>query len=276
MTTTTMVERERFDMGRVVQRTFAVLGRNFVPFLLVALVLTGLPQLILGWLQMGRTASALAAGGTAVGAASTMNFAIGNAGWGLLGGLVGLVASSLLQAALVTGTVSDLNGRKLSLGEMISAGLPMILPLIGIALLYGLGLVIGFVLLVVPGLILLTVWAVVLPAAVTERTGVFAAFDRSAALTRGHRWSIFGLLVVVGLALILISGVVMALTGVFTHAGFLPGAVPSVMTPGFVVVSATVRMLQALFSATLIACLYYELRSIKEGVAPQALAQVFA
>ena len=36
-----------FDIGRVIQRTMALVGRNFVPFFVLSLVLTGLPALIL-------------------------------------------------------------------------------------------------------------------------------------------------------------------------------------------------------------------------------------
>ena len=61
----------------------------------------------------------------------------------------------------------------------------------------GLGILVGFILLIVPGLFLLTIWAVVAPVTVLERPGIFAAFGRSRELVRGHGWTVFGALVLV-------------------------------------------------------------------------------
>jgi hypothetical protein len=59
--------------------------------------------------------------------------------------------------------------------------------------------------LIVPGLILLTLWAVVVPVTVLERPGVFAAFGRSRELVRGNGWPVFGVIVIVFLAVLVIS-----------------------------------------------------------------------
>ena len=67
---------------------------------------------------------------------------------------------------------------------------PAILPLIGFGILFGIGVAIGFVLLIVPGLILLTFWSVGAPAIVVERLGAIDAFGRSWHLVRGDAWSV--------------------------------------------------------------------------------------
>ncbi|HEX5608836.1 MAG TPA: hypothetical protein VFX45_01950 [Solirubrobacterales bacterium] len=64
-------------------------------------------------------------------------------------------------------------------------------PLIGVGLLYSVGTTVGFALLIVPGLILITLWAVVAPAVVIEGREVVAAFRRSQALTRESEWRVF-------------------------------------------------------------------------------------
>ena len=69
-------------------------------------------------------------------------------------------------------------------------------------------LIIGVLLLVV-GVALATRWAVVVPVAVIERTGVGAAFGRSWALTRGHSWRVLATLALVYLPL----GALTTLTG---------------------------------------------------------------
>lgn len=59
-----------------------------------------------------------------------------------------------------------------------------------------LGIVLGFVFFVVPGLIALTFWAVISPVIVVERAGAFTAFGRSQELVRGNAWQVFGTVLV--------------------------------------------------------------------------------
>ena len=99
---------------------------------------------------------------------------------------------------------------------------PVLAPLIGAGILAGIGIAIGFVLLIVPGLFLLTIWAVLVPVIVLERTGVFPSFGRSRQLVRGHGWQVFGVLVVLFLLFLVIRILVAAIiSGIAdTFAGF--------------------------------------------------------
>ena len=76
--------------------------------------------------------------------------------------------------------------RDQTVGDLFSAAAPYILPLIGFGILFGIGVAIGFVLIVIPGLILLTFWSVGAPAIVVEGTGPIDAFGRSWRLVRGN------------------------------------------------------------------------------------------
>jgi hypothetical protein len=87
--------------------------------------------------------------------------------------------------------------RDSSVGQLIEATWPVVLPLIGAGILAGIGIAIGFLLLFVPGLILLTIWAVISPVIVVERSGVIDAFKRSQELVRGNGWQVFGVIFVV-------------------------------------------------------------------------------
>ncbi len=103
---------------------------------------------------------------------------------------------------------------------------------------------------------------------------MFGAFGRSADLTRRHRWSILGLAV----AYVLLSIVVGAVIGGII--GGVIGAAPGVSSPGRlvglqVVISLVLQPVQILLATAGIASVYYELRSIKEGIGPEALASVF-
>ena len=249
-----MAGSERFDMGRLVRRTVAVLGRNLGLFALASLLLSGLPAVLLDL-----TKSGLGLTGEAARVAD------------LLGSVVSVATGAFLDGALISATISDLNGRKLTFGQMMSAASSAWLPLVGVSLLYGSGVVLGLILLVVPGLLLLTMWAVTSPVAAVERTGVYAAFHRSAELTRDHRWAIFGLYAATGLAILLLAFTVAVPLTLFQHAGSGP-LPPHAHELGSAVVSVALNMLTAVFSA----CLYHELRTDKEGGAPRAVADVFA
>ena len=84
-------------------------------------------------------------------------------------------------------------------------------PLLGASILAGLGIAFGLVFLIVPGLILLTWWALIPPSIVLENRGVFESFGRSRELVRGHAWNVFGVLIITYLLSAVISGVIRAI-----------------------------------------------------------------
>ena len=110
----------------------------------------------------------------------------------LLGGIVSLVAQ-VLYTGYVVKLVQDVRDGRLdqSMSELFSAAAPYIATLILNGILYGIAVAIGFFLLIVPGLILITIWAVVAPAIVVEDSGVIGAFGRSRELVRGKGWAVF-------------------------------------------------------------------------------------
>jgi hypothetical protein len=131
----------------------------------------------------------------------------------LLSGAVGVLVVllfwvlSTLYQGMVVALVRDVkDGRRdQSVGQLIGSVEPVLLALMIVSLLFGLGVFIGFVLLIIPGLILLTIWAVVAPVTVLEHPGVFAAFGRSRELVRGHGWAVFGAIVLLYLAVVVVS-----------------------------------------------------------------------
>jgi ABC-type multidrug transport system fused ATPase/permease subunit len=117
------------------------------------------------------------------------------------------VALSVLYQGMVVKLVQDIqDGRRdHSAGELLRSVEPVFWQLLAVSLLAGIGIAIGFVLLIIPGLMLMVLWAVVAPVTVLERPGVFAAFGRSRDLVRGNGWNVFGVLVIVFVAVIVIS-----------------------------------------------------------------------
>jgi hypothetical protein len=100
-----------------------------------------------------------------------------------------------------------------SLGELISAVRPVFLPLVVVAIITGLGVAAGLLALVIPGLLLLTWWAVAAPVVAVEHTGVLAAFRRSHALVRGNARRVFAVVAIVLVAETAAAGVAHLLFG---------------------------------------------------------------
>jgi hypothetical protein len=142
---------------------------------------------------------------------------------------------------------------------------PVLFALLAVSILAGIGIGIGLVLLIVPGLILATFWAVVAPVTVLERPGVFPAFGRSWELVRGNGWPVFGVIIMfilIFIAIGIVLGVIGALLG---DAGeVILGYVGTVITAPLVALAASV--------------LYFELKGIETVPAtagpevPQGLA----
>jgi len=129
-----------------------------------------------------------------------------------LGLAVSVVAATLYQG-MVVGLVRDVqDGRRdSSVQDLIDAAWPVVLPLIGVGILAGIAIGIGFLLLVIPGLILLTIWAVIAPVIVVEHSGVMNSFGRSRELVRGNGWQVFGVIFVVFLISAVVAGVLGAI-----------------------------------------------------------------
>jgi hypothetical protein len=126
---------------------------------------------------------------------------------GTVGALIGLVFSLfgmfLLQAALVKAVQDVRDGRAdLSLGQTVSAVMPFIGTVAVASILASIGIGIGFVLVIVPGLILLTFWSLIVPEIVIGGAGALEAFGRSWRTVRGYAWSVFGTYILVFLILI--------------------------------------------------------------------------
>jgi hypothetical protein len=175
----------------------------------------------------------------------------------LLGTLVGLVAGFLLQATLVKAVQDVRDGRAdMSIGETVSAATPYLWAVIGASILAGIAITIGLILIIVPGLYLITIWAVIIPAIVIEQTGVFAAFGRSRQLVRGHGWHVFATLVLLWVIQLVVNIIL----------GLIFSALPHVLGHGLSsVISGT---LIAPFVALVVTLIYYRLIGAAQGMPP--------
>lgn len=245
----------QFSIGNVLGTSFSVLLRNFVPFVIIAVVVS-IPSILIArfyaidplvmqeYVRQGQLPPGFAS--------ST-----------LISTLVLFLTSSLISAALVYGTFQDLRGQRAGVGDAISRGLSALVPVALAALAFAILAAIGTLLFIIPGIIIMLALWVYVPAIVIEKKGVGGAFSRSRELTKGRRWAILGLFIVVGILFAIatwVAGFVFAL--IFgLGGGFWAGQLAQVLA--------------GMFSAVMAAVGYYYLRADKEGIAIDDIARVF-
>jgi hypothetical protein len=191
--------------------------------------------------------------------------------------LGGLAISTLLQgfavllvlAACFRAIAQAYLGEPTDWRESLSYGLKHLPSLLWLALLYTLGLVLGFLLLILPGIWLYVCWAFAMPALLIEGRRGRAALGRSFQLVRGRWWRTFGI-VVVGFIL---AGVVSSLVqGVFL-AGILVGSDNDALVLLFSALAGVVGLtISTPFQAALLTVVYFDLRVRKEGFDLELLA----
>jgi len=219
---------QKLDVGNVLTRTFEVYRDQFTLLIPAALVVF-LPVAIINGISF-------------------------NAG-GLLALLValaiGVIATYWFQGMVVEAVRDILDGRRdHTVGSLFSSAAPVVAPLIGAGLLAGIATGIGFILLIIPGLFLLTIWAVLAPVIVVERTGVFQAFERSRQLVKGHGWQVFGVIVVLFLIGFAATAVVQAILVAIADS-FI----------GYFLSELIVRVLVSPLSAIAAAVMFFELKA---------------
>jgi hypothetical protein len=221
----------RLDPGAVLRRVFTIYGQQ-------AAVL--IPAALLLFLPIAALTGAIETGGYRPGAA-------------LIAFFLGIIGSVWFQGIVVEAVRDIRDGRRdVSLTELFRAAAPALGPLLLVGLVAGIGVAFGFLLLIVPGLILLTIWAVVAPVVVLERPGVMDAFSRSRELVRGNGWPVFGVLMLLVLLEIAGSTILSAALGndTFTQS-FIGSIITSALIAPLGAIAATV--------------MYYDLRELREG-----------
>jgi hypothetical protein len=171
----------------------------------------------------------------------------------LVGVLIALAGVFWLQGALVI-AIDDVRDGRADLGirETLNRVLPRLNTLTFAGLLAALGITIGFLLLIVPGLILITLWLLIVPAIMLENRDVFESFGRSRQLVSGHGWNVFGVIVLTVLILIAVNIGLSIVQAAFDSKwlDLLLDIVSQTATAPFLALAWTIT--------------YFELRAIKE------------
>jgi hypothetical protein len=220
----------KLDTGRVFERVFKVYGEQFT-LLIPAALLLFIPVALINGLLRDEGGFLLS----------------------LVASAVSIIATFWYQGMIVEAVRDILDGRRdLTIGSLFSSAAPFIGTLFLAGLLAGIAITIGFILLIVPGLILITIWAVIVPAIVIDRTGVIGAFGRSRNLVRDNGWRVFGVIVVLFLLQIVVGLVLTAIADAATDS-FV----------GYAIANLLLSVLVLPLSAIAATVVYVELRRIK-------------
>lgn len=239
-----------FRVGRVLNRSLAIYLHNFPRYFAIAAAM-GLPTLFsaLYATELGRMVA---------GASHGTNI-LYSVGLMLPWVLVFVVA----QSAMIHGAFQDIRGRPFEIRASILSGLRRFFPVIGTGICAFVVVMIGMVLLIVPGFMALTMLFVVIPACVVEALGPLQSLRRSRELTRGQRWRIFAIYLVPAAA-IAICNLLLQRVGIRVF-GF----------GSYVVGSFLLAAIGGGYQAIANIVTYHELRAAKEGLDIEQLAAVF-
>jgi hypothetical protein len=235
-------------LGSIISRSGAVLSRHFLTFFIVAVIAYS-PTLLIASMQTTES--------------TEPSEALRQALWRFFGVVLLVVLSQLGNAIILHAAFQDMRRRPVRLVESLKVGLSRFLPVIGIAFVQGFLIVLGMILLIVPGLILYTMWFVGLPACVVERLGPWTSLCRSRELTKGFRWNVF--LLALLLVVVSVGGRVILTVLTAARAGPIVGLGGQLIWMGIL----------GAFSAIVITVTYYDLRVIREGVDIEQITVVF-
>ncbi|WP_199556060.1 hypothetical protein [Sandaracinobacteroides hominis] len=242
---------EKIGIGRVLSNGFLLLRQNAVPFLILGFVFYGFP---------GLAAAAVRGFPTAT---QQLQASFGAAYFVPL--LLTLVGSLVALPAMLRFLGEKRAGETPELGGMLLEGLKLAPATFAVLLLHLLASMVGWLFLLVPGIIIYIMFCVSLPVLTEERAGVTGSLKRSRELTKGSRWRIFLLLLIGWLVLMVISAPIYAAVFLSPDSGVLNA-----------LISAAANTIFLPLSATMLASLYFELKDVREGAGTETLAEIFA
>ncbi|MFT4076962.1 MAG: hypothetical protein QM647_15655 [Asticcacaulis sp.] len=263
-----------FTFGGVFGRFFKLIGENFALFVVLGLLLNIAPVIganyallhLVGATQETWTAKAYTF--------TTQSWAIG-IGFTLAVGVLNLFSMAAITEIAILRSV----GKKAELGSILAHALGNIVPIFVISLIVGLLTGLCFLLLAIPGIMYAIASCVAVPAYVGQPgVGLMGAVQKSYELTKGHRWSIFALFLVGGIALTAVEGAISApITLAPMMQAMTSGSAANVdpNNPAYLLVSAVLNGISSLLTQIFVVAIYVCLRQSREKATPDVAAAVF-
>lgn len=238
----------QFDFGLVISRAFGGIRDRFTDIAFLGFFFIWLPGLIIAstdyWVELEIPFVVLAL---------------------FIGLIFAVIALVQFQAAMIMIMVQQFWFDPMDVRTSLTVARSRFWPLVGVSILAVLAIILGFILLIIPAIILYCGWYVLAVIVVGEQKSVMESFGRSWDLTRGYKWQIFGLFVVTVLMAGFIGGILGAIGGLFAGleaVEMVPEADPLDVLL-FSAFQSLASMIGTILSIAVIASTYVELIRVK-------------
>lgn len=211
--------------------------QNLILIVAVIVIPLSLVQVLVGdaWIREGLTREELRGGAEVVVDGALVA--------GVLGSIV-VAITSILMWVILTGAITraaagTFLGHDLEIGESYRFGLARFWSIVLVGVLSALAIAGGFILLIVPGFIVLTFLTCAVQALVIEGRRGREALRRSWNLVRGFGWKVFGTIIVAGLLSGLVNGLLTTPFGDNWAARSIAASIASVITMPYMALVGT-------------------------------------
>lgn len=181
---------------------------------------------------------------------------------GAIGALIAILISAVLQAAILRAAAQATIGDPVDVEASYRYGWKRLWSVILVSILVGLVVAVGFILLVIPGIIFLVFLSVSIPVLIVEGRRGTQAMGRSWNLVKGNFWHAFAVVVVAALIVGIISSIIGAIGGDNWAVRWIFTAIAQILTVPF---ASLVSVL-----------LYLDLRARSESLSADTLRQELA
>jgi hypothetical protein len=175
----------------------------------------------------------------------------------IIAAAIGVIISAILQAAILRGATQATIGDPADVQASYRWGFRRFGSVLLVAFLVGITVAVGFILLVIPGIIFLVFFSVSVPALVVENRRGTKAMGRSWNLVSGHFWHALGVILVAAIITAIVAGIIGSIGGSNWFLRWIFGAIGQIITSPF---AALVSVL-----------LYLDLRARKEALTVDTL-----
>ena len=176
-----------------------------------------------------------------------------------------VLSASLCEGMMFYAVFQHLRGSPVTVLASLRRGCERFIPVVLTSLLATLLIVVGLVLLFIPGVVIGAILAMAIPVCVVERLNPIECLKRSSWLTSGYRWGIFGISAAIGLC--------EQFGDYLMKAAFLSSFDRSLY--GWATAFVLLYTLAEGYRAVLLAVIYHGLRKQKEGVDLDQIAAAF-
>ena len=181
---------------------------------------------------------------------------------GAIGGLIAILIAAALQAATARAAALAVIGDPVDVQTSYRYGFRRLGSVILISLLVGVIVAVGFLLLIVPGIIFLVFLSVSIPALIVENRRGTDALGRSWNLVQGEFWHALGVVFVAAILVGIVSGIIGSIGGNEWVIRWIFTAIAQIVT--------------APYAALVSILLYLDLRARKEALSAATLRQELA